>query len=355
MIVEPFDHYPTSMTVGSDNGGLPTVWNIVPKLAFLGVDTSVVSLVTGLGGQGKGLKLVHSAGGGGWEMYRGFTPCNKFTLAFALRLDLLQHNCDDFMWFQNGSSRQFGLGITSTGRVRILGEGSGQVKLSPQLQLGQVYRFVMQIDLSAGTGANSSITTKCNGELMTELSGTNLDLVDSSSTNTDTIALQAFAYTNSTLWCDYTVDDLLIVENELLDLPPLEMFVQQATADVLSEWSHSTGATSFGVVDEIPLSVSDYNHSTTVNQKDILQFGNLPRTPESIFCVSELSIVKKEEAALRQLRNVLRIGGVDYNDADHSALEVYEHYFTHHRDNPATAVPFVAADFPLQSGYELRL
>lgn len=337
--IEPFDQFSGN---GITPGQLGTHWIIDPAVG--------VSLVTGIDGTGLGMQM--TAGSSGQRVYKNLrNPSPQITLHFGIKtlaFDATQKR--EFIIFTDTSNnRQWGLRFDVTGHMQVIGEGGLPLATSERVFLpGIAYRCCVQADISAGT-FNLSVNGVVDGH-MTALTG--LDLKDTDSEpNCSVFVFQTTGAGASSQ--TYIFDDIIVLTGELVELGPMEIGLYAPNSDVTSEFTKSTGATNYGNVDELPVNAdTDYNYSSTVGQLDRFGFPTLGHPAETILSVSVLSVARKEDSATRKIRNFLTIGGTTYEGTDQDLSETYDFKWEHWRTNPATAVAFVAGDFPIQAGYK---
>jgi hypothetical protein len=333
-IIEGFDHY---LAAGGD-GGLNSAWNnytTFPPAAF----------VLGLGGDGQACRLGTGGNQSGYQV--AFPDANKLTFHFAFKLGtLIETGPQSFVFLTGAGSRQFGLRINIGGHLEVLGEATAVVATSTFAFIpNQVYRCCFQADLTTG-----NIRCSINGEDDAGLHQNGVDIQDDPASNL--CGLFQFHQFGGN---DAFIDDLILGIDECVDWGPQEVSTQPVSADVAVQFTPSTGVVNFANVDELPFNAdTDYNYSNTVGQKDIFDYANSVHVPESILAVAIMTIARKEESAVRKFREVLRMGATDYNGDEHNLAETYGRTLSVWVMNPATGIPFTAAELnAARGGYEL--
>jgi hypothetical protein len=335
-IMEGFDHY---LAAGGD-GGLNSAWNnytTFPPFQF----------VTGLGGDGQALRLGTGGNQTGYQM--AFPDANKLTFHFAVKLiTLVESGPQEFIFLTGAGSRQFGLRINIGGHIEVFGEANALVATGAIAMIpNQVYRCCFRADLT-----NGNIRCSINGDDDAGLNQNALDIQDDLVSNL--CGLFQFHQFGAN---DAVIDDLILGIDECVDWGPQEVNTLPVTADVLAQFTRSTGLVNYANVDELPFNAdTDYNYSNTVGNKDIFDFANPPHVPDSILAVQLMTIARKEESAVRKFQEVLRIGATDYAGVEHNLAETYGRHISEWVNNPATGLPFTPAELSaLQGGYELTV
>jgi hypothetical protein len=338
-LIEGFDYY----AAASGAGGISSRWN-VPV-------TGAMTLITpGLGGEGKGLAF-ESAFTGRLEF--GFEEVSKITLHFAIQVTTRDGaGIGDFMSMQTQlGNHQWSLFMNAAGFIQLKGENNAILATSSApLITNQTARICLSADLS-GTGKFRMSIDGVDDPNM------HLDGVDIQDDATNVMGLLVFATMHSATGGNikHRIDDVILGIDECVDWGPMEVNTLGPTADVAVAFTPSTGVSNFGNVDETAFDAdSTYNSSVTVGQKDCFEFEDSPHVPDKILAVQLLSVARKEESAVRKLREFLRLGGIDYNGTEHNLQETYGHWPSVWVLNPATGVDFTPADInAIRGGYEL--
>lgn len=340
-LIEGFDYYASVSTFDTSMGAMNTRWNM---------PGSPESIQPGLGGDGQSVRVTGGFGSTRFEF--PFDPVNKLTCHFAMKITLRSSfTSREFLQFKTTLGvRQWGLGFDAAGRLLVYGEGDVVVATGNiPFITNQVYRCCLSADLSGAGKFRLSI----NGE---EDMGLHSDAIDIQDDSSNLMGLISFGNAGPGSGSDfnYLLDDVVVGIDECVDWGPLEVNTLPPTADVAVAWTRSAGATNFSNVDDLPFTIdTDYNSSSTVGQKDVFAYADAPHTPESVLAVQVMTLARKEESAVRKFREIIRIGGVDYNGTEHILAESYGHWFSTWILNPATGLAWTAAEInALQGGYE---
>ena len=112
-----------------------------------------------------------------------------------------------------------------------------------------------------------------------------------------------------------------------------------------SDWTASAGA-DWQCVDEIPpTDDTDYISSSTPGQISLFATGSIPAGVGAVLAVYAVYRGRKDDAAVRQIRNVVRTGGVNYNSATDTISSSYvNHTSTIYELNPNTGLAWTAGE-----------
>lgn len=108
----------------------------------------------------------------------------------------------------------------------------------------------------------------------------------------------------------------------------------------------STGTDHGALVDEAPTENddTDYNAGATAGVKDTYNYPSMASTG-TILAVQPVSFARKADVAPKQIKNVLRHSGVDYDGATAWPLGVYWTYFPEiYVQNPGTSAAWTTSD-----------
>ncbi|MHA1948739.1 MAG: hypothetical protein ACW99G_03235 [Candidatus Thorarchaeota archaeon] len=154
----------------------------------------------------------------------------------------------------------------------------------------------------------------------------------------------------------YLLDDTGTVNNDFLGEIAIEAVLPNG-AGTNSDMTPTGAATNHEATDENPPdSDTTYVVSGTLNNKDSHATGNLTTTSISdVLGVQTNLFARKESSSTRELKDVIRSGGTDYNGSVSQGLTTsYEYYATPHDTNPNTGVQFTETNFnSAEFGYEI--
>lgn len=301
---------------------------------------------TTFGGTGKQFTQNSSGTGGDWNMVtRMIPPTTQVSFQLTSKFNLNPANSGhEFLRFRDGTyGHQCGLQFTGQGKLRIIGENNANLAESTLLiNSSVIYRVNGKINIATG-----AVVVYVNGVKFIDATG--LDLQDSTTSTIEMIEL--YGFTNPGI--SQTHDSILMVYDEYVDIPELELTALGPNGDTADEaWTLSSGTDSYALVDELPANTSDYVSATAVGAKNIYDFTNESRVAESVFSVSLMMCAKKDESATRTLKQILKVGGVEYDGANHNQSQTWTFQYDHWRQNPNTAAAWVDADIDgIQAGH----
>lgn len=340
--MDSFDLY----TGSGGAGGINEFWSVLS-------DSGAANYPVGLNGSGQCIHLEGSLFGSSFA--KPLIAHTQGTLAFAFSRTIQTNETAPLQHIQIKTSTGlglFGIGFNPMGQMAIIGEGGAIVGLSLKTFLtGIVHRVSIQYNLVAGT-----LRLKYDGQVDTNLNGVNvMDIRDTDAGLAERLQLNAEFRGSGTASSIVKLDDMMHFYNELLDLPPLEMVSRVANADVLVEWINGAATFNYENIDEATSdSDTSYNSTPTADLKDLFTFTVLDEVPEFVFAVGVITVAKKDDSAARFLRNVLKVGAVEYESPSFALAETYQHVHSYWEDNPATGVDWLPAALNLTAGYKSK-
>jgi hypothetical protein len=154
----------------------------------------------------------------------------------------------------------------------------------------------------------------------------------------------------------YLLDDTGTVNNDFLGEIAIEAVLPNG-AGTNSDMTATGAATNHEATDENPPdSDTTYVVSGTLNHKDSHATGNLTTTNiTDVLGVQTNVFARKESTSTRELNDVVRSGGTDYNGSiSHGLTTTYEYYTTPHDTDPNTGSQFTETNFnSAEFGYEI--
>lgn len=346
--LEPFDLYPGLSTAGV---GLSSYWNLSASSHW--------SLVAGLLGNGQAV-LQTSLGIEQSYMIRAINESNQVSLGMFFAIDDLPELQIEWFRFRNSGNSVSHLSawLNPTGTVTIKdANGAEQGTGSFLIGAGVVNHVSLRIDQTTG-----AVEFYFNGNDVADISLTGKDFTN----GTSKIGIISLCSNEGVTVSGRTpfvgrFDHMVCLYDEYVVLPELELYYASPDADVVTDFTPLNGGTNVAEIDEVLIdSDTSYNESDTAGHQDIFQSTELPFIPEYIWCISQATTAKKSESATREMQNLLRIDGIDYNSDSYFLSTTYVIYFTHWLLNPATGLDWdptsvrdKIADHTLLPGYEL--
>jgi hypothetical protein len=343
-VLEPFGQYPAL----TGTAGLTSNW-------LAGTAWDGVTLGGGFTTNNKVLTLADRTTISTVFIRKVFTaPSRKLTFCFATRINQMGTILAPTspMHIQNDSGNaMLSFRFNPDHKLVIAGTGVNIVGGRTHI-LGVIYRHCLTLDYTNPAAAVMTLTT--NGEENPEFSVT----FDASALANHDMARLYFTVpfrnfnTEATLYT-YSVSfgDLILGLDECVEWGPQEIVLTPASADVVSEWTRSAGASNFGTVDEIPGSTADYNHSNTPGQKDIFGFTPPANVPESIVALGMMFLASKEDSATRKIAGILRTGAEDLLTPDVFLSETPFWLNSFLQVNPDTEEAFTPEEYIAITGF----
>lgn len=332
-ITEGFDLYPGDINIGGV--GLRSTW-ISPNAEWMGM---------GVGRYG-GQSLNFFSGNDHRQMYRPFPASSQVVVGFAYfrgsTLDTV------FMHLRNnGNTDQITLRVDGAGYLYMY-RGAALLKQStvPLIVVNSWNYIELAVTVSE-TAGNTRLYM--NDVIVDDFTFDNIDTQNVAGDST--IAQIMFEGRQSAQWDDVYVEiggTTRVGEGRIVALP--------VTSDVQAQFTPSTGASNFAVVDEVPVNATDYNMSAVLGATDIFTVSDMNFTPAQIHGVQVSMIAQKDEAGLRIVNSKLVSNGIE---ADGTNLVLALNTFNWKRDfyakNPDGGVNWLkAAVDALQVGYEVN-
>lgn len=127
------------------------------------------------------------------------------------------------------------------------------------------------------------------------------------------------------------------------------------TADDTVQWSHSSGAVNWDMVnDPVPDGDSTYNFTSTVGQQDKFVSNDLTQSIGSIPFVVVNTIDRKEDSGGVILRHIIDVGGVVSEGPDFGPSTSYDHHQSFFTTQPGGAAWTIAAANNSKPGYKYQ-
>jgi len=270
---------------------------------------------------GRCLRINNYGGAEGAGFTRSFaSPSAQFSMAGAFRLSWLLSAANGLLGpterytYQNVDGAHCGANVTGDGRVQAIrrtGSSADAYTVLASSDPGlaapdQWFHLAVCGEIHDSTGR---LKIALNGEVLHDLTG-----VDTRNGGTG-VAIAARAGTwypyNATGDCD--IDDFVTRDDDQL-IPDLKSWPSYGNADGGTlNWTPSTGATHYGVIDESQVSQTDYLSATTVGDVDEIGLTDLPYTPASIKGVAVRGFGMKTDALSRAVAYGIKSGATVYD------------------------------------------
>lgn len=277
-------------------------------------------------------------------------PDFSFCAAFKRNVSLSNNNQPLFRLYQAAAQ--------TTGQITLSGDADGTLRVSRGStagtnviassaagvlnQDGSFHYVEFTFNLHASTG---SATVKVDG--ITVISATGLNSKGGTTTAIASFGLGSTDY--NTLDDFYVTDGASLGERRIVACRPS---ADTATAD----WTPNSGSPHFSRVNETAADGdTTYVSSSTVGHKDLYDCDNLPTSPTTIDGVRIISAARKDDAATRTYRQLLKSSSTTANGADVGVNSSYTMAESQFLTDPATSAAWTASGVnAMQIGIELR-
>lgn len=339
-----FDHYPASFSA-SQVLGISNVWNV----SVISGGTNL-TFETGFRGRGKCVSGVDGAFT--QSLIRPVPQCNQMSLHVAvLPTDWNTDLSRAFLSWRDGSAaQQFSLQFRPNNRLGLF-RGSTLLGETQPMSESVVYRLNIAADFT--TPGNDTFQMWVNGDLNAGMNLSGIDLLNTSENFVEAAVISWTGHGSNVEPYGFQVDDYVFCYGAAENIGELEIVTDGPTADVLKEWTPSTGTDNYAMVDELPPDAeTSYNSSDTVGNRDLQSFPALPTDPDTIFCLSQIFAARKEEAGTRGFSAVLNQTAATVGAQQNLSTD-YNYYYEHYLENPETVAAWLASERAAASfGYE---
>ena len=265
---------------------------------------------------------------------------SSFVLGVGYKVDAL--STAQILALKTSTNYQLTLHIDATGGVSLRRGGtSGTVLASAPAGTVAVSvwnYFELKTTINATTG---SYEVRMNGATLFSGSGANTQAqAGSTADNVEVGQNNTSAYiddfyvadtTGSTPWNDF--------------LGPVQAVVLLPTADGASTgWTHSTGTTQFGCIDEVPANDdTDYVSAASTGLTDLCSCQTVGSS-DTVLAVNQLVLARKTDAGVAQLTPTLRIGTTNYDGTTQAIPDSYQYISSLRQVSPATSAQWTATE-----------
>lgn len=336
---EGFDHYVASLAAAQPLGFRNT-WiealSTPPSLAYQ----------PGFRGRGHALELTPDVASGRYQ--RAIPAATQISQHTAIKVtDWDGVNIRPILsWLDFAGNTQFSLFTHPNGTLGLYRDLGATLLATSNYGLteGVVHRLNLAFDFSNPTSGSADLWIDGNHTNGFTISAT--DLLASANNTVGMIGLNSQGYGAGINYGHvWQADDLVVCYGAAQNIGELEVITNGPTADVLQQWTRSTGANNYALVDELPPNLdTDYNSSAVAGNIDKQSFPVLPTAPDSIFCVSQIIGARKEEAGTRAIAAVMAGTGADVVGVSQNLTTDYAWYYEHYLTNPDTAAAWLASE-----------
>lgn len=249
------------------------------------------------------------------------------TLVMGCRF-LITGSNQDFLFFKNSSNNNHCSVVLGTSSELSIYDSTGTLKASSaSLALPSSTYVYLEVKLIL----NTSVEVRVNGK--TVVSDATGDYQHSSE-----IAKVYFDRGTA----DQRIDNFYVTDSEFLGEIIVKTYYPDADG-THGDFEPSTGVDHYAVVDEVPPSDSDYLLGIAADEKE--SFTTTPTLEGPIKAVMVMNRVAKDGGLGAKVKNLVRVGGVDYLGSNEKYLGSDPQYLTELlENNPNTSNPWSIAE-----------
>jgi hypothetical protein len=227
-----------------------------------------------------------------------------------------------FLAFLDAGSLQMGVRVNPTSHLLEIVRGATLLATGTTPIVTGVYNYI-ELKVVFATGATGSYTVKLNG--VTELTASTVQTAATAHAYADTVTL-GWTTNNGASDVQESFDDFYCNDssgaqcNDFDGDQRIEAIFPSADG-AHSAWIPSTGVAHAALVDETtPNDDTDYVGSSVLNDIDTWAMGNVTPTSGAVKAIQIMSWVRKDDAGVRTVAPVLRMGSTDHVLADLPSL-----------------------------------
>lgn len=199
------------------------------------------------------------------------------------------------------------------------------------------------------------------GKVRVYLNGVEVDelRVDDADTAGQSTMIVDFIDLGNTIGTGYSAsfDDLYVECDGMTPVGEGRIWTGRVNADVVAQFTSSTGTDNYEAVDEVPVSATDYNYSDTIGARDIFEVTDLDFAPSEIYGIQITQSATKDEAGVRAAKAVLISDATEVQGSQFVlALSAINWHHDFWKVNPDTGVAWTIGDYnAINIGYEITL
>jgi hypothetical protein len=279
LLMDGFDSYNgTGTSVGTRSGWTPS---------------SAVNLGGTATGRFGGLSFAPHASNG-WQK---LLAAAAGSICFGASFQYSSGSASANLWFANGAAGHASVVFDSTGAIRLRGPG-GELAASAANAVKDGVWHTVEIELIVHD-TTGRISAYVDGLKVAE--ATNVDTRNGATTTVDRVQIGGTSVGGSSSSGSHFWDDVWVIDSAARPANTPRVVTHVPTSDGATlNLTPSTGATHFGVVDELPASTSDYLQGTTVGHVDELGISAFTTSPVDIQGVQAVMYAGKTDVTARQ-------------------------------------------------------
>lgn len=237
----------------------------------------------------------------------------------------------------SSGAQQLTVNIGASGQVRACrgSEAGTLIGASAQDVVNALQYFHIECAVTAGQGTAGAVEVRINGATVLNLTG--VDTCNTAATEYSSLQIRGPNLYVDDLFC---WDDTGGVNDDFLGDRRVYLLMPNAdTAD--AEWTPSTGATQFGVIDEVPPNgETDFLQSIVAGDLTVVTLEDLPTAAVSVSAVQTFSMVLKTDAGPGNLTMGVRSGATDADGVDRPVTTAFNYYSDVFDIDPNTGAPW---------------
>lgn len=264
----------------------------------------------------------------------------KFTAFPAGALNILN--------FYDSSTRQSLINLNTNGTLAIL-RGDSPIPLSTSTRSVQINAW-HYLEFKITTGNAGSFEIRLDEEAILTLAGIDIQVSGNDYINNIRWVGQSSTYIDDL----YACDALGAVNNDYLGDIRVEALLPTSDA-TYSQWTPTVPGTHWNLVDDNPASMTDNISDTVAGHIDTYGFSDLVTDSGDVLALQTLLYADKTDAGVRTVRDLVRVGGVDFTGDSKNVTTTPLYYIQVRENNPAGGVWLIAAVNAIEAGAELVL
>ncbi len=261
----------------------------------------------------------------------------------------------DFFRFRDVTTTQISLACTATGQLACYQGGTGGTQLAATAGgylVGGIWHYI-EIKAVFATGATGSIEVRVDGNATPVLTASSVITATTHAYANDIFINGSL---NINLYDDiYVINTSGAVNNDFLGDTRIEGRVPTGVGNY-AQFTPSTGSNWQNVDDIPPNDDTDYNSTSTVNNKDSFAHQSLSSLSGTVRWVSHDLYARKDDAGTRKAAPLFRISGTDYVGSDDTLSTSYQYFRQHYETSPATSTAWTISEINnAEVGYKLTV
>jgi len=295
-----------------------------------------------------GLWVVHNTG----NVRKAFTSRATYIVGFAFAAAEILTNGITIMSLRDAGTEQVSIRLSSAGGLAISRDGTTLQSSSVPLTVGVHYSIEVKVTIgnsgSWSVRLNQTVVLSGSGDTQNTANATADEVVLGTTVNYDNQQTRMYY---DDLWI---CDDSGSVNNDFLGDIRVQYIAPNGAGGV-TQWTPSAGSNYQNVDDAAPNDDTDYNSDATAGDRDTYALGNLTPSAASVKGIQMITHARKDDAGTRTLAPVLRIGGVNYDQASLPNLSsTYQCLPLVVEASPATSSPFTVSEINgMEAGVKL--